>query len=558
MRTAARQLQKEIQSACGFTPMLTGGTGRPGDILLTIDQKIIQGYRLTISGDGITVAACDETNVLHGAQTLRQIIRQCGWILPGVEIEDAPHFAVRGFYHDQTRGRVGTLNWLKQLADEACFYKLNQLQLYIEHTYLFRDIPELWSVAVTPLTPQDILELDDYCAARGIELVPSLSSFGHLFELLRTKRFSPLCEMADAADSPSSMLHRMRHHTIDPTDERSFPLIASMIDEYMALFRSDKFNICCDETFDLGRGKNQSKNASELYMGFLKKLCAHVVAQGKTPMFWGDIVLKYPNALKELPEGAVCLNWCYDANVPEDGTRAFAQAGAVQYVCPGIQGWDWFIPRLNDAYENISRMAEYGRKYGAVGLLNTDWGDAGHVSDPRCAIPGLVIGACAAWGQLPAKDELWEAVSVIEYGDRSGKCIAIAAEISECFVYSWWDLVCWKEGQQGMTEKTELAPRDILPAQERLRTAEAALKACCLQMDERHRPMVRLWLNAIETMRVWNRVGLAVSRGQKDNDLAMQLERWLYRYEDMRREVSRESELWRVRDVAVWYANQIR
>ena len=32
----------------------------------------------------------------------------------------------------------------------------------------------------TPLTAQEIMELDDYCAARHIELVPSLSTFGHM------------------------------------------------------------------------------------------------------------------------------------------------------------------------------------------------------------------------------------------------------------------------------------------------------------------------------------------------------------------------------------------
>ncbi len=558
VQTASHQLRDEVQTACGFAPMLTCGSSRAGDIVLAISKEIGTGYRLTISEDGATVVGCDEANVLHGVQTLRQIIRQSGWILPGMTVEDKPDFAVRGFYHDQTRGRVGTLAWLKQLAEKACFYKLNQLQLYVEHTYLFRDIPELWSTAVTPLTPGDILELDEYCAARGVELVPSLSSFGHLLELLRTKRFSPLCELEDAAEYPSSMLHRMQHHTIDPTDARSFSLIAAMIDEYMALFRSNKFNICCDETFDLGKGKNKGKNASELYMDFLKKLCVHVEKQGKTPMFWGDIILKYPDALKDLPEGAVCLNWCYDTIVAENGTRAFAEAGAVQYVCPGVQSWDRLMPHMDDAYANISQMADHGRKYGAVGILNTDWGDAGHVSDPRLSIPGLITGACASWGQLPPKNELWETVSVIEYGDRSGKCAAIVAEISDCLVYRWWDMVCYKEGQQGVTERKELSEKAIAPAAARLRKAEVELKTCCKQMDECQRPMVRLWMSVLEATLIWNRVGLAVSRGQKDCDLAMQLERWLHRYETMWREVSKESELWRIRDVAAWYADLLR
>ena len=57
---------------------------------------------------------------------------------------------------------------------------MNQLQLYVEHTYLFRNISELWRDE-TPLTAEEILKLDAYCQERHIDLVPSLASFGHLY-----------------------------------------------------------------------------------------------------------------------------------------------------------------------------------------------------------------------------------------------------------------------------------------------------------------------------------------------------------------------------------------
>ena len=187
-RTGARQLQQEILAACGLKADIRIGTARDGDIRLAVESAgSVQGYRLCIAGDGIRISGHDPAGLLHGVQTLRQILRQCGWTLPALLIEDAPDYPERGFYHDQTRGRIGTLEWLRRLADEACFYKLNQLQLYVEHTYLYRDLTELWATAVTPLTAEDIMALDDYCAERGIELVPSMSSFGHLLELLRTK-----------------------------------------------------------------------------------------------------------------------------------------------------------------------------------------------------------------------------------------------------------------------------------------------------------------------------------------------------------------------------------
>ena len=85
------------------------------------------------------ISGGDGAGVLYGVETFCQIVQQCGGILPCVQIQDAPDMPNRGYYFDQTRGRVLKLEELKKIADRMCRYKLNQLQLYVEHTYLFRD-----------------------------------------------------------------------------------------------------------------------------------------------------------------------------------------------------------------------------------------------------------------------------------------------------------------------------------------------------------------------------------------------------------------------------------
>ena len=565
-RTGTRQLQEEILAASGMQVDIRIGKARAGDIRLAVAKaEPVQGYALAITAEGVTVAGNDEAGLLHGVQTLRQIIRQCGWKLPCMTVTDAPDYPVRGFYHDQTRGRVGTLDWLKHLADEACFYKLNHLQLYVEHTYLYRDLTELWATAVDPLTAEDIMALDDYCAARGIELVPSMSSFGHLFELLHTKTYASLCETENSERMPSTMPNRMHHLTIDPCNPASFALIASMLDEYMALFRTKLFNICADETFDLGKGRNQGKSEQELYMPFVKKLCNHVASTGRTPMFWGDIVLRFPAALSELPEGTICLNWGYSENETEDAARILAQAGAKQYLCPGVRGWNQLIPLMNSGYENIRRMAEYGCKYSAVGFLNTDWGDYGNVNDPRFSLPGMAAGACASWGKLPGPDTLWESLSMLMYTDRSCRALSHVAALATAQVCRWWHVVQhmeWMRGRMaGSREASPLAQMTeerILSTEEIIESAVTGLRECCQHMDAAQRPMVDKWLLAAEGIRLWNRAGPAVYAGKKDPALAAGLEKWLRRYQPMWREISRESELWRIREVCTWYANELR
>ena len=300
-------------------------------------------------------------------------------------------------------------------------------------------------------------------------------------------------------------------------------------------------------------------------MPFVRKLCEHVASTGRTPMFWGDIVLRFPEALKELPDGTICLNWGYSENETEDATRILAAAGARQYLCPGVRGWNQLIPLMNPSHENIRRMAEYGRKHSAVGFLNTDWGDYGNVNDPRFSLPGMAAGGCASWGELPATDVLWESLSMLMYGDRSGKALTHVAALADAQVYKWWHIVQHKEWVQGrMDNPREISPMPHLP-EEKLLAADAivaqaveGLRECCLHMDAAQRPMIDKWLLAAEGIRLWNHVGHAVSAGGKNPVLAGQLERWFHRYQQMWREVSRESELWRIREVCTWYADELR
>ena len=60
----------------------------------------------------------------------------------------------------------------------------------------------------------------------------------------------------------------------------------------------DRFNICADETFDLGKGKSRAaaeeKGVDRIYIDFVKALCDFLVENGRRPMFWGDIICGFP------------------------------------------------------------------------------------------------------------------------------------------------------------------------------------------------------------------------------------------------------------------------
>ena len=397
---------------------------------------------------------------------------------------------------DATRGRVPTLAWLKQWADKLCLYKYNQLQLYIEHTFAFDGMSETWRGS-SPLTPADILEFDQYCANLGIELVPSVSTFGHQYVAMRTQELRELGEFPEDADRPFSFIERMRHHTLNVADDRSFAFSTQLVDSYLQLFRTKRFNICADETFDLGKGQSkqdaQRVGVATLYATYVGKLCEHLSQQGHEPMFWGDIAIEMPEILETLPNNVTLLNWQYDPEATDEKIQLVAKAGAKQIVCPAVWGWNALLPRIDDAWNNIARIARYGLDCGAEGMLVTDWGDFGHVNDPRMAVPGMIFGAQYAWNpagnitentaenivkdtaENSVENDLLARISRVEYGDCSARFVTLLRNASAQAVFTWRELVEYLELDDGAGNCNTDVAQTIPCLTERLANQENAL-----------------------------------------------------------------------------------
>lgn len=572
----AKLLKEEILAWAGLSLDIGRGCFREGDILLQVDpSQGEQHYTLQIKDGGAFLCGGSLNALGWAVQTLRQIVRQSAGLLPQLSIDDEPDLKNRGFYHDVTRGRIQTLENLKKLADTMAFYKMNQLQLYVEQTYLFRDLTELWRDG-TPLTAEEILELDQYCFERGVELVPSIATFGHLCDLLSTRSYAHLCELEDSAGKIFSFKDRMDHHTVNVSDPESIALIKGMVEEYMQLFMTDKFNICADETFDLGKGKSAAlaaeKGTGELYLDYIKELFEFLIQKGKTPMFWGDIISGHPELYPQLPEQVVCLTWGYGSDQSDREAKILHGVGAVQYLCPGTRGWNTWVNMMRGGYENITRMCGYARQYNAVGVLNTDWGDFGHINHPVFSIPGLIFGAVCSWGEdYSAYEELSRQISVLEFGDASGRLVDFLDQIYRCSVFGWNHVVTLKEWtQRGMEQErinrmfAEENMERVALCRERIGQLETDLRVISRSMDSRYRGIVAHAHVALEATRLWNEVGIALTQIQKGEkpengaDLASELERCLHYYQGLWRENSKEGDLKRISEVFCWYADLLR
>lgn len=577
-----QMLKETIAASAGVEMAVCKGTAAKGDILLTVSEenKTAEGkacYTLTVSPEGIRVTGADEELLLNGVQTLRQIVRQTGGLVPCLVIEDYPDIPNRGFYHDVSRGRIPTLNQMKQLVDMMCEYKMNQLQLYVEHTYLFRGLSEMWR-ADTPLTAEEILELDDYCAARHIDLVPSMASFGHLYHLLNTYTCRDLCEYENTPLTPFSFWQRMDHHTVNVSNPDSIALIKEMISEYMSLFRSRYFNLCADETFDLCKGKSrhltEAQKVDDIYVKYVRELSEYLIEKGKIPMFWGDIICHFPEKMKDIPRENICLNWGYAPEQREYETEVFENAGATQYTCPGVAGWNEWMNLFHNSYENIRRMCTYAMRHHAIGVLNTDWGDFGHVNQPEFSYPGLIYGAAFSWNaEIVPYEEINAAVSRLLYGDEKEQVMAELSRVAEHQSFPWHDVVKFhdcpligrsEEERRNVfyTKPLDEVEKNVAVLTEVRDRVQDAFAGC----NEHARGMLQKYLIAIDAMIVWNRVKPHVAaafygeaKPESDpRETAAQLERWFMHYKAEWRKVSKEGDLRYISEIVFWYADLLR
>lgn len=405
-----------------------------------LQDKASEAYELNICEDYICIKSGAVAGVFYAIQTLRQLFKE--ETVPCLHIKDWPDFPYRGFYHDVTRGRIQTVETIKKLIDDMAYYKLNSLQLYVEHVFEFEETKELWS-SLGCLTGEEMREIDDYCRKNFIDFIPSLSTFGHLYELLEQPRFKHLQVAKDYETIPNFWDARMNHHTIDPLNSESFGVIKSLIDQYSPCFTSKNFNICCDETFDLKRYAEEGYDVGQLYVDFVKKIISHVQCKGKTVMMWADILLEHPETITNLPDDIMFLNWYYwdDPEKMEEMIEKFAQSGRKQIVCPGTSSWNRFCERVDVEEVNITKMIETGYKYGAAGVLNTNWGNWGNPCGLEMVMYGMVLGAEKSWSVNSELNEgFYDAVNALLYGSESG--IGSLKAISELHNHMDWVHIC--------------------------------------------------------------------------------------------------------------------
>jgi hexosaminidase len=382
-----------------------------------------EDYALDVRPEEIVCTGRGKAGLYYGVQTLLQLIRanRHGDAIPCLVIRDWPSLRWRCFQDDMTRGPSSKLDTLKFEVDTGAHLKMNLFTYYMEYQYAFEKHPLIGPVDGS-LEPDDLKALVEYAKPINVDILGNQQSFGHLYHILKHDQYAHLRESSEL---------------ICPVMEESYELLDDLYSEVCPLLPFPWFNVCCDETWDLGKGPSK-KLADEIgvggvYVRHIRRV--HDLLKdkyGKRMMMWGDIILKHPNRLDEIPKDTIMLTWGYGAKPSfESQIKPFAQSGYEFFVCPGINNWNRILPDFGNTTTNIHNFVRDGLKLGALGMLNTAWEDDGEALNGY-KWHGYAWGAECAWtGSATTPEDFKARIGAVlfgEKGDHFGQAIGLLSQ----------------------------------------------------------------------------------------------------------------------------------
>ena len=347
-----------------------------------------QGYALDVTPSRVLLAGKDAAGMFYGVQTLKQLLigEAEGAEILGVRIRDWPAVIYRGTQVDMARGPVPKLEYLKHIVRTISEYKLNQLYLYMEDSFQLKGQP-LVGVLSDTLKPEDWTELIAYANRYYVDIVPAQNSCGHLHKVLRFEEYAHLGETP--------------HGDVLAPQPATYDYVQSVFEQMIPVFPSSFYNVGCDETWELGRGKSAARaqeiGLGQLYIENLLRVHDMVRKYNKQVIFWGDIALEHPELLKTLPKDLIVATWEYFPHPTYDAwLKPFTDAGIKIIVCPWVGSGSLIMPDYELAAYNIGHFVDEAKKAGAIGMDNTIWNDDGET------FYGLnwwsiVYGSAAGW-----------------------------------------------------------------------------------------------------------------------------------------------------------------
>ncbi len=333
-----------------------------------------QGYRLLLEKSNIIIEAPTSTGRYYGAQTLRQLVRASkNGKLPRLKIKDYPSLEIRGISDDISRGQVSTVEDFEETIERLGYFKKNIYQPYIEDMFSFTIDPNI-GIERGAITKEEMAQMVKIAKKNHIDLCPVFETLGHQDRLLSLPNNRKYAELQAPGTKPWSF---------SPVNEDAFQFVTQLIDEVAAATPNPYFHIGGDESEDIGEGTSKETvekiGVGKVHAQYYSKLIRYIKDKyHRDVMLYGDMLLKHPDALEDMPKDAFIVDWHYSPQSDYSTVRILKEAGFKNIiVSPGVWGWANYYPNYIFAYSNISVFCDTARKEKCRGSITSSWGDDG-------------------------------------------------------------------------------------------------------------------------------------------------------------------------------------
>ncbi|MBV9343295.1 MAG: family 20 glycosylhydrolase, partial [Acidobacteria bacterium] len=275
-----------------------------------------ESYALKVTTSRAQLSAPTTLGIIRGLATFLQLvaITPQGFAVPSVNIKDQPRFPWRGLLVDSSRHFM-PLEVIKRNLDGMAAVKLNVFHWHLSDYQGFRlesrrfaKLQELGSDGFY-YTQDEVREIVQYAADRGIRVVPEFDMPGH-----STSWFVGYPELA-SAPGPYSLERRwgVFDPAMDPSRESTYRFLDQFIGEVAKLFPDAFFHIGGDEVngkqwdanpkiheFMRAHGLNNNADLQAYFNTRLEKI---VAKHGKVMEGWDEILRP------DLPKNIVIQSW---------------------------------------------------------------------------------------------------------------------------------------------------------------------------------------------------------------------------------------------------------
>ncbi len=433
-----------ISKSMGYQASIKKSRSRKGIAFEVLDSPETaelgaEGYMLDVTQRAISIRARTSHGIFNGIQTLFQLLPPAffrgvpdgnhhDWEARCVSITDKPRDTWRAFMLDSGR-QYHTPEFIKRYLDLMALYKMNVFHWHLTENDGWRAeiaaYPELTKTGAFVATGEEqqgyysretMLDIVEYARARYINIMPEIDLPGHADAALTAyPEYSCLGKLPEKVEGHSPFL-------FCAGKEETYRFLEDVLDEICEIFpfqyihtggdeaMKEIWDICpnCQATIK----REGLIDSHELQQYFSDKLAQYLIAKGRTPVFWEDVL--YHGDI-ELPASTVIQWWNYRSRgdlgfrlATDRGHRVIASPNYYTYLNFPLTPWRGYHENrtfdMATAYlNNPAHLASsHPLVMGMTACLWTDFNLTSDLADQR-VFPRLLALSEHMWNTKPLK-----------------------------------------------------------------------------------------------------------------------------------------------------------